>query len=274
MKFFNGILKLIPIMLIAGCSLFNKKDQGINLAADNFDDTFSQTDSTAYDSLQFPMDFDSTAILFSDDAIDRPFYPLQETIGDIQNEMSDLRTRILDYESRIKNQDNSLQALHKIQFPHLTHEIELTNGTLVHGNIVHENSDRMIVKTQIGQLTIDKSTVAQIKSISPNYPEVEFEGDPLDEIYMDHRVFSGKVYNDGFRRADFVRVIFKLWSEKTELIGMDSSYVEGSNFTYESGVISDTSIEPSQSAEYIVSVQADSSMVRYVTREIKWDIFE
>ena len=60
----------------------------------------------------------------------------------------------------------------------------------------------------------------------------------------------------------------------TELIGIDSSYVEGSNFTYQSGVISDTSIEPGHSADYIINVQADSSLVRYVTREIKWDIFE
>ena len=95
----------------------------------------------------------------------KPFYPLQETIDDIQAEMSELRAKVLDYESRIKNQDNSLETLHKIQFPHLTHEIELTNGTLVNGNIIQENSDRMIVKTQIGQLTIDKANVATIKNI-------------------------------------------------------------------------------------------------------------
>ncbi|MAQ43408.1 MAG: hypothetical protein CMG25_02850, partial [Candidatus Marinimicrobia bacterium] len=153
-----------------------------------------------------------------------PFYPLQETIDDIQLEMSELRAKILDYESRIKNQDNSLETLHKIQFPHLTHEIELTNGTLVNGNIIQENSDRMIVKTQIGQLTIDKANVATIKNISPNFPEVEFQGDAIDEIYPNHRIFSGVVYNDGFRRADFVRVIYKLWSERTELIGIDSSF--------------------------------------------------
>ena len=203
-----------------------------------------------------------------------PFYPLQETIDDIQLEMSELRAKILDYESRIKNQDNSLETLHKIQFPHLTHEIELTNGTLVNGNIIQENSDRMIVKTQIGQLTIDKANVATIKNISPNIPDVEFQGDAVDEIYPNHRIFSGVVYNDGFRRADFVRVIYKLWSERTELIGIDSSFVEGTKTVYKSGVISDTAIEPGQAAEFIIHVDADSSLVRYVTREIKWDTFD
>ena len=203
-----------------------------------------------------------------------PFYPLQETIDDIQLEMSELRAKILDYESRIKNQDNSLETLHKIQFPHLTHEIELTNGTLVNGNIIQENSDRMVVKTQIGQLTIDKANVATIKNISPNVPEVQFQGDAVDEIYPNHRIFSGVVYNDGFRRADFVRVIYKLWSERTELIGIDSSFVEGTKTVYKSGVISDTAIEPGQAAEFIIHVDADSSLVRYVTREIKWDTFD
>jgi hypothetical protein len=203
-----------------------------------------------------------------------PFYPLQETIDDIQEEMSELRAKVLDYESRIKNQDNSLETLHKIQFPHLTHEIELTNGTLVNGNIIQENSDRMIVKTQIGQLTIDKANVATIKNIAPNVPEVQFQGDAIDEIYPNHRVFSGVVYNDGFRRADFVRVIYKLWSERTELIGIDSSFVEGSKTIYKSGVISDTAIEPGHSSEFIIHVDADSSLVRYVTREIKWDTFD
>ena len=118
------------------------------------------------------------------------------------------------------------------------------------------------------------SNVATIKNISPNFPQVEFEGDATKEIYKDYRVFYGKVYNDGFRRADFVRVIFKLWTEKTELIGIDSSYVEGSKIVYKSGVISDTAIEPGHSAEFIVNVQADSSLVRYVTREIKWGTFE
>ena len=203
-----------------------------------------------------------------------PFYPLQETIDDIQEEMSELRAKVLDYESRIKNQDNSLETLHKIQFPHLTHEIELTNGTLVNGNIIQENSDRMIVKTQIGQLTIDKANVATIRNIAPNVPEVQFQGDAIDEIYPNHRVFSGVVYNDGFRRADFVRVIYKLWSERTELIGIDSSFVEGSKTIYKSGVISDTAIEPGHSSEFIIHVDADSSLVRYVTREIKWDTFD
>tara|TARA_B100000959_G_C14969439_1_gene619075 strand:- start:1278 stop:2132 length:855 start_codon:yes stop_codon:yes gene_type:complete len=280
----KNIIYLFIVVLISGCSLVEKikqrkanKEEGSTEQADS---TFvTMISSTTVDSIVGSVtDSILSQILNEDEEIEpQPFYPFQETISDIQEEMIELRAKVLDYESRIKNHDNSIESLHKIQFPHLTHEIELTNGTLVHGKILHENSDRMIVKTQIGQLTIDKANVSKINNISPNYPEVEFQGDPaIDSMTVDHRrIFSGKVVNTGFRRADFVRVIFKLWSEKTELIGIDSSYIEGTNVQYDSGVISDTAIEPGNSASYNVHVKTDSTkIIRYVTKEINWDTFE
>ena len=62
------------------------------------------------------------------------------------------------------------------------------------------------------------------------YPELDFKGDATEEIHNDHRIFSGEIINNGFRRADFVRVIYKLYSEQTELIGIDSSFIDGTKF--------------------------------------------
>ena len=73
-----------------------------------------------------------------------------------------------------------------------------------------------------------------------------------------------------YNRLDF----YKLWSEKTELIGIDSSFVDGTKIIYRSGVIADTAVEPGYTAEFNVTVEADSSLVRYITREIKWNTFE
>ena len=218
-----------------------------------------------------PSHIDSTNIhLNSSD----PFYPLKESIHDLQNQISDLKSQVVEYESRLHNPLVDTELIKLIRTPDLKNEIIMNTGTVIQGTIISENSTQMIVKTQIGQLTIDKANVATIKNISPNIPEVQFQGDAIDGIYPNHRIFSGVVYNDGFRRADFVRVIYKLWSERTELIGIDSSFVEGTKTVYKSGVISDTAIEPGYSAEFIIHVDADSSLVRYVTREIKWDIFD
>ena len=255
------ILLFVSLLLVVGC--FNKKEKEPEESSSIDDDALIPEEIFAAN--------DSVPSFLE---TSQPFYPSADKFESLESEMADLRAKMLDYESRIRNQDNSLDRLNRIQFPHLTHEIELTNGTLVTGSIIQENSDQMIVKTQIGQLTIDKAKVVTLKNISPNIPEVKFEGDAIDEIYSNNRVFTGTVINDGFRRADFVRVIYKLWSERTELIGVDSSFVEGAKYVYKSGVISDTSIEPGYAAEYIVNVDADSSLVRYVTREIKWDVFE
>tara|TARA_B100001750_G_scaffold210452_1_gene191025 strand:- start:356 stop:1144 length:789 start_codon:yes stop_codon:yes gene_type:complete len=252
---------LFIFLMCTGCFLIKKDDLDFELI-DN-DELVNLPDSLII--------FDST---FVDSNIIKPFYPQEEKINDLIEDIAALKAQVRDYDSRIRNWDSSVDIFRKIQYPHLTHEIELTNGTLVNGNIIQENSDRMIVKTQIGQLTIDKSDIATIKNISPNIPEVEFNGDATEEIYSDHRVFTGEIANNGFRRADFVRVIYKLYSEKTELVGIDSTFIDGSKFIYKSGVISDTALEPSSSVGYVVSVEADSSLVRYVTREIKWDVFE
>ena len=247
--------------MCTGCFLIKKDDLDFELIDD--DELVNLPDSLIM--------FDST---FVDSNTIKPFYPQEEKINDLIEDIAALKAQVRDYDSRIRNWDSSVDIFRKIQYPHLTHEIELTNGTLVNGNIIQENSDRMIVKTQIGQLTIDKSDIATIKNISPNIPDLEFKGDATEEIYSDHRIFTGEIINNGFRRADFVRVIYKLYSEQTELVGIDSTFIDGSKFVYKSGVISDTALEPGSSVDFVVKVDADSSLVRYMTREVKWDIFE
>ena len=47
-----------------------------------------------------------------------------------------------------------------------TSEILLENGTIVRGSIFQENADRIILNTQIGQLTIDKGSIISVEEIS------------------------------------------------------------------------------------------------------------
>ena len=78
--------------------------------------------------------------------------------------------------------------------------------------------------------------------------------------------------NAGISRGDFVRVVFKLWNAKTELVAEDSAFVEGAVIPYLSGVVTDTALEPGQTAEYYVLVNvAKDNPVSYITREIHWE---
>ena len=122
------------IILISGCSLVDKI-KGKKANNDEID-LVEQTDSDSTETAIISSEIvDSILNLLSDEVLSAeneamestPFYPYRDAITDIQEEMSELRAKVLDYESRIKNHDNSLETLHKIQFPHLTHEIELTN---------------------------------------------------------------------------------------------------------------------------------------------------
>ncbi len=69
-----------------------------------------------------------------------------------------------------------------------------------------------------------------------------------------------------------MRVIFKLWNPKTELVAEDSAFVNGTTIPYLSGVVTDTDLEPGQTAEYYVRVNvAKGNPVGYITREIHWE---
>ena len=121
-----------------------------------------------------------------------------------------------------------------IKAPTLSHEIELINGSIVQGSILQEDVDRIILKTQIGQIRIEKSDIIQIKEIAPNSPDLSFKSEPEQKFYDNQRVFTGQIINEGMRRADFTRVVFYLWVEETNLISSDSSFVDGTMIQYKS----------------------------------------
>ena len=156
---------------------------------------------------------------------------MRETLDGIQTELDDLRARVIEYESKISAPRVNTDLLKLIKVPHLTHEVTLENGTIVRGSIFQENADRIILNTQIGQLTIDKGSIVSIEEIAKPEPSVEFEGDAVEKIFGDRRVYKGTVKNTGLRRADFTRIVYMLWGENTSLIAKDSSF-DGFDYVY------------------------------------------
>ena len=106
-------------------------------------------------------------------------------------------------------------------------------------------------------------------------PDIIFIGHGQEEIYENYHLFTGKVMNQGAHRGDFVRVIYQLWGEDTQIISSDSAFVAGTQVMYKSGVITDTALEPNQSAHFSVQVSIDNERpIAYVTREIRWLLYE
>lgn len=202
----------------------------------------------------------------------KDFYDLQTSMEELRRQMNQLRVDVEAYKSREMTPEVYRTILKRIQPPKLTHEVVMTNGTMVRGNIIAENIDELTIATSLGNLTLNKSNVRSIQEIAELKPKVEFMGDAREETYDDHRVFTGAVRNTGISRGDFVRVVFMLWNAKTELVAQDSAFVEGSTIPYLSGVVTDTALEPGQTAEYYVRVKVTKdNPVSYITREIRWE---
>ena len=211
--------------------------------------------------------------LFIEDA--EPFYPVKETVEDIQSQVDDLRSRIIDYEERLAspNFSNNLSSI--IQTPNLKNEILMNNGTLIQGTIVSETIENIIIQTQIGQLTLDKSDISSVKEVASMSADVVFTDEPEEKINANYHIYSGTIQNQGLETASFVRVIFKLWSSETELIAIDSSFIDGSQIIYRSGINTDTALKSGESGEYIVNVKTPiNSNVQYITRDIHWEIYQ
>ena len=202
----------------------------------------------------------------------KDFYDLQTSVEELRRQMNQLRIDVEAYKSREMTPEVYRTILKRIQPPKLTHEVIMTNGTVVRGNIIAENIDELTIETSLGNLTLDKSNIRSIQDIAEIKPKVEFVGDAKEQIFDDHRIYTGLVRNTGISRGDFVRIIFRLWNAKTQLVAEDSAFVNGTTIPYLSGVVTDSAMEPGQSADYHVRVAAPkNNPVSYITREIHWE---
>jgi len=253
------IIFLFITLLLTGCSKKSKE-----ISPDTTDEVIESNENTQ----------ESPAITsFLETA--EPFYPLKETVEDIQAQLIDLQAQVIEYEMRVSTPSFNTEVLKMIKIPQLNHEINLTNGTLIQGTIIQENMDQLIVQTQIGQLTIDKGNVEAIKEIAPATAKVDFDGDADERIMAESRLYSGTVTNTGLHRADFVRIIYQLWGGETDLISSDSTFIEGSQVVYQSGIITDTALRSGETAEFFLEIKSPSDKkVQYITRDIHWESYE
>jgi len=69
-----------------------------------------------------------------------------------------------------------------------------------------------------------------------------------------------------------VRIIANLWTETTGLAAQDSAFINGSEITFNSGVRSDTALEPEQRASFQIEVNLpNTTKIQYRTFDIRWE---
>ena len=213
---------------------------------------------------------DSVAVVQSN-----KFFELEQSMEDIQKEVEMLRNKVMDYEYKPPDSDYTKQLKALIDNPPPAHKISLKNGSIIEGTIEKDKVEYLLVNTEVGLLTLNKSGILGIENLILPTPELVFIGHGQEEAFESFRLFSGKVMNQGNRRGDFIRVIYSLWGENTQLLGSDSTFIEGSQIIYRSGIVTDSVLEPNQSAQFSLKVAVpDSISVTYVTRDVRWEMFD
>ena len=252
----NIILYLMMLILMFSCS--NKK-------RDNKQEQNNKTNHAKNNN--------NSKYLFDNDV--EPFYTVEPKLEDIESEIALLKEKVIQYESQISTPNFNTEILKLINAPKIKHEIQLSNGTIIQGTIIYENSNEMIVETQIGQLKINKNEILTIEDVLPPIAILEFIGDGIEEIYKDQRVYKGTIKNIGLKRADFIRVIYSMYDENSNLISTDSAFVSGDLKKYNSGITSDACLNQNNFADYDVKIKIPSDqIVKYFLREVRWEYYE
>ena len=203
------------------------------------------------------------------------FFELEQSMGDIQKEVEMLRNKVMHYGYKPSDSDYTKQLKALIDNPPPAHKISLKNGSIIEGTIEKDKVEYLLVNTEVGLLTLNKSEILGIEDLILPTPELVFIGHGQEETFESFRLFSGKVMNQGNQRGDFVRVIYSLWGENTQLLGSDSTFIEGYQIIYRSGIVTDSVLEPNQSAQFSLKVAVpDSISVTYVTRDLRWEMFD
>ncbi|MCF7797200.1 MAG: hypothetical protein K9N11_09820 [Lentisphaeria bacterium] len=203
---------------------------------------------------------------------------LQDKIDEMQRKVDALNLRL----DKVENQTSINRLRREIkrltQGPDEVSEITLQNGTVVVGKIIAENLDRIIVQTPIGQLTLDRTTIKGVSAQEKPHALVELNGGYEERNYPEKRAYTGQVINKGLRRADFVRVVFRLHDSKTNIIAQDSTFISGEQVSYLSGVVSESALSPNQKGSFYLEVLlpsgVDSRNISYVTYKVRFDEFD
>ncbi len=265
------IFILIIINLVIGQDT-TKIDNNMMEISDNGKNVADSTNASMLDTVLIPIpnlrdDKDTLSLL----PTGKPFFNYDTDIKQLQTQIDSLRAMVGLLQKFQAMPTLNQDIINLIKVPDMQHRVELTNGTVVMGEIIDENSDELFIQTTLGRLAITKDKVISVQQELPPGPKVEMVGEPNVNVYPDREEIIGTVINSGEIRADFVRTEAKLWSPTTKLIVIDSAFVDGNMITYKSGVISDTSLNPGETANFKIIIQKPSVPdVGYRTYAIRW----
>ena len=195
------------LLFLTGCSIFKKDEPSPENDAENIE--IIETNQEVLEEIEedigdMPIFEEPTKEEISSETLSaEAFYPIKKTLEDLRSDVNKLKAQIVQYETTVSVPSFNPEVLKMIKTPHLEHRITLSNGTVISGTILKENTDRMTVETQLGQLTLDKGTIENVEDAAIPAPDIEL----LNDIYYKYITwFTQYIYIH--RAAHMVRMIY------------------------------------------------------------------
>ena len=233
-----------------------------------------------------------------------------QDISEIRFEVKRLQAEIAHLNSEITNLNNRSEMWRDPQNI-FNKKIVLTNGTIFNGNVVYQDERLVKIETLIGSLVLQRNSISRILenrpefsatdpliskpmplSSSPNAARSTTGGyspssterglanvvieSPIKEKKdrSGNTIFNGILKNTGNKRADFVKINFiirKDWSGNTETF---TTFVNGAQYTYASGVTTDTTLPPGATGTFEIYIPRTIGTFIGYSYAIDWEEYE
>ncbi|MCK5521039.1 MAG: hypothetical protein KAI81_07995 [Candidatus Marinimicrobia bacterium] len=196
------------------------------------------------------------------------------SIEKLHLEIQELKKDLKSFRNEINMPVIREEIKNSIKIPEMKYEITLNNNSIVQGDIIKENIDKIIFQTRIRKMTLDRKLIKNIKKLEEAVPVLDIKGSIDEQTFTDKKIYSGRIENSGDKHADFVRIVFYLFNDDTELINIDSSFVMGNESCFSTGIYSMSTITSGGNGIFQCEVKTKNVPVSYYTSKILYNSYE
>jgi hypothetical protein len=230
------------------------------------------------------------------------FNPL---IQDNADKLFELQARINYLEERLDTYQVEATASTQPDLGY-TKKIILGNGTVLMGNITYQDDYVIQIETMIGTLSLDKSSIIRVvdQEISVIDQEMSMidlnmlnnSGTALDKSPMytnsaqvmllgdfmeskdanNNTILSGEVKNVGSKRADFAKVTFTIYRDKSHNSSKKeyTTFISGSTVNFDMDTASHSSLYSNETGNFSVVIPSDFGPFFSYSYSIDWEEYE
>ncbi len=236
-------------------------------------------------------------IKISNDGLELLIEENLKKINRLNAELTYLKDNYIELESKSKYWTDPLYLYNK--------KIILDNGTYIFGNIIYQDNEIINVETLIGTLSLVRESIVRvvdfqvetiddelevidvIKNTSSATLSVEDLAQPVAEIVLfgefsenqdinNNTILSGQVKNIGGKQADFIKINFIIYKDRTSTNKPKeyTVFIEGSTQMFANDIASNSSLKPNEVGSFRLVIPSDFGSFISYSYSIDWEQYD